>query len=173
MNIKSPLFIAPIFLCIADYSKGGSRSFSWETYLKDTKSVAAPARAFKQRPPSGFRRGMKLECVDKRVPMLIRVATVDDVSEHQIRIKFDGWPDQYSYWIDDDSPDIRPVGWCQKTGHSLEPPLSKANVRQTVCCNSFCASVHFIILIITFIRVINNSEILWQISYSVFRNKFI
>jgi len=161
MNIKSPLFIAHIFHRIADYSKGGSRSFSWETYLKDTKSVAAPARAFKQRPPSGFRRGMKLECVDKRVPMLIRVATVDDVSEHQIRIKFDGWPDQYSYWIDDDSPDIHPVGWCQKTGHSLEAPLSKANIRQTYRqCNSFCASVYFIVLIIPFIRVINNSDIL-------------
>lgn len=159
-NIKSPLSIAHIFLCITDYSKGGSRSFSWETYLKDTKSVAAPARAFKQRPPSGFRRGMKLECVDKRVPMLIRVATVDDVSEHQIRIKFDGWPDQYSYWIDDDSPDIHPVGWCQKTGHPLEPPLSKTNVRQTVSSNSFCAALYFIILINAFFRVINNSEIL-------------
>ncbi|KAJ4440108.1 hypothetical protein ANN_08242 [Periplaneta americana] len=106
-----------------NFSKSG-KPFSWECYLKETKSVAAPARAFKQRPISGFRRGMKLECVDKRVPMLIRVATVDDVSEHQIRIKFDGWPDQYSYWIDDDSPDIHPMGWCQKTGHPLEPPLS-------------------------------------------------
>lgn len=63
--------------------------------------------------------------------MLIRVATVDDVGEHQIRIKFDGWPDQYSYWIDDDSPDIHPMGWCQKTGHPLEPPLSKPNFYQT------------------------------------------
>jgi hypothetical protein len=63
--------------------------------------------------------------------MLIRVATVDDVGEHQIRIRFDGWPDQYSYWIDDDGPDIHPMGWCQKTGHPLEPPLSKA-----YCCES-------------------------------------
>ncbi|XP_021915653.1 lethal(3)malignant brain tumor-like protein 3 isoform X2 [Zootermopsis nevadensis] len=118
-----------------NYSKGGSnRAFSWETYLKETKSVAAPARAFKQRPLSGFRRGMKLECVDKRVPMLIRVATVDDVGEHQIRIKFDGWPDQYSYWIDDDSPDINPMGWCQKTGHPLEPPLTPEEMVETPEC---------------------------------------
>ncbi|XP_069703930.1 lethal(3)malignant brain tumor-like protein 3 isoform X2 [Periplaneta americana] len=116
-----------------NFSKSG-KPFSWECYLKETKSVAAPARAFKQRPISGFRRGMKLECVDKRVPMLIRVATVDDVSEHQIRIKFDGWPDQYSYWIDDDSPDIHPMGWCQKTGHPLEPPLTPEELVETPEC---------------------------------------
>ncbi|XP_066997858.2 lethal(3)malignant brain tumor-like protein 3 [Anabrus simplex] len=103
-------------------------SFSWEHYLKETKSQAAPARAFKQRPSCGFRPGMKLECVDKWVPQVIRVATVEDVSEHQIKIMFDGWPDAYSYWVDDDSTDIHPVGWCQKTGHDLEPPLTPADM---------------------------------------------
>lgn len=137
------LSTSQINLCIIDYKGGSSRSFSWETYLKDTKSVAAPARAFKQRPPSGFRRGMKLECVDKRVPVLIRVATVDDVGEHQIRIKFDGWPDQYSYWTDDDSPDIHPMGWCQKTGHSLEPPLSKADSCKLTYSRTICATLYF------------------------------
>lgn len=68
---------------------------------------------------------MRIECVDKRVPTLIRVATVDDVSDHQIRVRFDGWPDKYSYWVDDDSYDIHPPGWCQKTGHPIESPLSK------------------------------------------------
>lgn len=86
----------------------------------------APMRAFKQRPACGFKRGMRFECVDKRVPQLIRVATVDDVKDHQIRILFDGWPDRYGYWVDDDSPDIHPVGWCQKTNHPIEPPLSKS-----------------------------------------------
>lgn len=99
--------------------------FTWERYLKETKSVPAPVRAFKQRPACGFKKDMRLECVDKRVPQLIRVATVSDVKDHQIRISFDGWPDRYSYWVDDDSPDIHPVGWCQKTGHPIEPPLSK------------------------------------------------
>ncbi|XP_075220543.1 lethal (3) malignant brain tumor isoform X2 [Lycorma delicatula] len=97
-------------------------SFSWDSYLKETKSVAAPARAFKTRPPSGFRQGMKLEAVDKRAPHLIRVATVRDIHQHQIKITFDGFPDHFGYWVDDDSPDIHPVGWTQKTGHPLEPP---------------------------------------------------
>lgn len=99
--------------------------FSWEKYLKETKTSPAPSRAFKQRQPCGFRRGMRIEAVDKRVPHLIRVATIDDVHEHQVRIRFDGWPDEYSYWVDDDSPDIHPPGWCYETKHPLEPPLSK------------------------------------------------
>ncbi|XP_063227929.1 lethal(3)malignant brain tumor-like protein 3 isoform X2 [Bacillus rossius redtenbacheri] len=98
--------------------------FSWEQYLKETKAVAAPARAFKQRPASGFRPDMRLECVDPRVPSIVRVATVADVKGHQIKIQFDGWHKRYSFWVDDDSPDIHPVGWCLKTGHPIEPPLS-------------------------------------------------
>lgn len=43
----------------------------------------------------------------------------------RLKIKFDGWPDNHTYWVDDDSLDIHPVGWCAKTGHPLEPPLSK------------------------------------------------
>ncbi|KAG9331027.1 hypothetical protein JZ751_020422 [Albula glossodonta] len=48
------------------------KSFSWEKYLEETGSQAAPARAFKQRPAHGFQVGMKVEAVDKRNPMLIR-----------------------------------------------------------------------------------------------------
>lgn len=108
--------------------------FSWDKYLKETKTQAAPARAFKQRSANGFRRGMRLEAVDKRVPHLIRVATVDDVRDHTIRIRFDGWPDQYSYWVDDDSPDIHPAGWCLETKHPLEPPLSEEDMKVTARC---------------------------------------
>ncbi|CAH1155941.1 unnamed protein product [Phaedon cochleariae] len=109
-------------------------SFSWESYLKERKAVAAPVRAFKQRPACGFKRSMRLECVDRRVPQLIRVATVDDVKEHQIRIKFDGWRDRYSYWVDDDSADVHPMGWCQKTGHPIEPPLTPEDVYDFLEC---------------------------------------
>ncbi|CAH0554527.1 unnamed protein product [Brassicogethes aeneus] len=109
-------------------------TFTWETYLKETKAVAAPVRAFKQRAACGFRRGMRLECVDRRVPQLIRVATVDDVKEHQIRIHFDGWPDRYSYWVDDDCADIHPIGWSHKTTHPLEPPLTPDDVYDFLEC---------------------------------------
>ncbi|XP_037393740.1 lethal(3)malignant brain tumor-like protein 3 isoform X3 [Pygocentrus nattereri] len=99
-------------------------SFSWEKYLEETSSLPAPARAFKTRPPHSFQLNMKLEVVDKRNPMLIRVATVAETDEHRIKIHFDGWTDEYDYWMDTDSPDIHPAGWCTKTGHPLQPPIS-------------------------------------------------
>uniref|UniRef100_A0A3B4BBN4 SAM domain-containing protein n=1 Tax=Periophthalmus magnuspinnatus TaxID=409849 RepID=A0A3B4BBN4_9GOBI len=98
------------------------KSFSWEKYLEETGTQAAPARAFKPRPPHGFQIGMKLEAVDKRNPMLIRVATIANTEEHRLKIHFDGWSSEYDYWVETDCPDIHPVGWCQKTGHPLEYP---------------------------------------------------
>ncbi|CAB1340258.1 unnamed protein product, partial [Coregonus sp. 'balchen'] len=89
------------------------KNFSWEKYLEETNSSPAPARAFKV-----------LETVDKRNPMLVRVATVVDTDDHRIQIHFDGWTDEYDYWVDTDSPDIHPAGWCAKTGHPLQPPIN-------------------------------------------------
>nr|CAD7201775.1 unnamed protein product [Timema douglasi] len=111
-----------------------SNEFSWDIHLRESKSSAAPARAFKQRPSSGFRRGMRLECVDPWVTSLIRVSTVEDVKNHQVKIRFDGWPKEYSFWVDDDSPDIHPIGWCQKTGHVLEPPLVPEDAPDSIGC---------------------------------------
>nr|XP_050851740.1 lethal(3)malignant brain tumor-like protein 3 isoform X1 [Vespula vulgaris] len=113
------------------------KSFTWDAYLRETHSMAAPARAFKQRPPCGFKRGMKLEVVDKRVPQLIRVATVEDVKDHMLKIRFDGWPENHAYWIDDDSADIHPMGWCLKTGHPLEAPLTPDNLNDRPECGTY------------------------------------
>ncbi|KAK1806647.1 hypothetical protein P4O66_005155, partial [Electrophorus voltai] len=98
------------------------KSFSWEKYLEETGSQAAPARAFKQRPPHGFQVGMKLEAVDKRNAVLIRVASIADTDDHRVKVHFDGWSDEYDYWLDADSSDLHPMGWCQKTGHPLQHP---------------------------------------------------
>ncbi|KAM8976575.1 lethal(3)malignant brain tumor-like protein 4 [Pelodytes ibericus] len=97
-------------------------SFSWETYLEKTGSQAAPSRAFKPRPAHGFQPQMKLESVDRRNPMLIRVCTIIEREEHRIKLHFDGWSSIYDFWVDADNPDIHPVGWCAKTGHSLQLP---------------------------------------------------
>uniref|UniRef100_A0A8C9WZR8 L3MBTL histone methyl-lysine binding protein 1b n=1 Tax=Sander lucioperca TaxID=283035 RepID=A0A8C9WZR8_SANLU len=98
------------------------KTFSWEKYLEETGTQAAPARAFKPRPPHGFQIGMKVEAVDKRNPMLIRVATIADTEDHRLKIHFDGWSSEYDYWVETDCPDLHPVGWCQKTGHPLQYP---------------------------------------------------
>ncbi|XP_012227520.1 lethal(3)malignant brain tumor-like protein 3 isoform X2 [Linepithema humile] len=114
-----------------------AKSFTWDAYLREMGATAAPARAFKQRPPCAFKRGMKLEAVDMRVPQLIRLATVVDVQDHRLKIKFDGWPDSHAYWVDDDSPDIHPAGWCLKTGHPLEPPLTPDNLNDRPECGTY------------------------------------
>ena len=63
--------------------------------------------------------------MDRRNPSLIRVATVASVQDYNIKICFDGWDDLYDDVLDADSDDLHPVGWCEATGHPLEPPLSK------------------------------------------------
>ncbi|XP_038627197.1 lethal(3)malignant brain tumor-like protein 3 [Tachyglossus aculeatus] len=101
-----------------------AKHFSWDKYLEETSSLPAPARAFKVKPPHGFQKKMKLEIVDKRNPVFIRVATVADTDDYRIKVHFDGWSNSYDYWIEADCPDLHPVGWCAKTGHPLQPPLS-------------------------------------------------
>ncbi|KAF7669719.1 hypothetical protein LDENG_00147160 [Lucifuga dentata] len=104
------------------------KGFSWEKYLEETGTQAAPARAFKPRPPHGFQIGMKVEAVDKRNPMLIRVATIVNTEDHRLKIHFDGWRTEYDYWVETDCPDLHPVGWCQKTGHPLQQPNSSTDL---------------------------------------------
>ena len=56
---------------------------------------------------------------------LICVATVVRVVGRLLRIHFDGWESSYDQWIDSESPDIYPVGWCEMTGYHLEGPKLK------------------------------------------------
>lgn len=103
-------------------------NFTWEQYLTETKSQAVPARAFKQRQSHSFKVNWKLEVVDGRNPMLVRVSTIVETSAHAVKIHFDGWSDAYDYWMDDDSPDLHPAGWCFRTGHPLQPPIVSENL---------------------------------------------
>uniref|UniRef100_A0A8C9VXC0 Lethal(3)malignant brain tumor-like protein 1 n=1 Tax=Scleropages formosus TaxID=113540 RepID=A0A8C9VXC0_SCLFO len=103
--------------------------FSWERYLEETGSTAVSPEAFQVRPPHAFQVKMKLEAVDKRSPALIRVATVEDIDTHRIKIHFDGWSHVYDEWMDADHPDIHPAGWCEETGHPLTPPLRESNAQ--------------------------------------------
>ncbi|TWW70481.1 MBT domain-containing protein 1 [Takifugu flavidus] len=117
--------------------------FRWFQYLKDTKSVAAPVNLFnkvtpvpdstprrdREVPDHGFRPGMKLEAVDLMEPRLVCVATVTQIIHRLLRIHFDGWEDEYDQWVDCESPDLYPVGWCQLTGYQLQPPAVSTGVR--------------------------------------------
>lgn len=39
-----------------------------------------------------------------------------------LQIHYDGWSQQFDLWCDSDISDLHPSGWCQRTGHPLEPP---------------------------------------------------
>ncbi|KAK6976280.1 MBT domain-containing protein 1 [Biomphalaria glabrata] len=106
--------------------RGTKGPFKWFDYLKQTKSMAASVKLFdKDIPKHGFRPGMKVEAVDLMEPRLICVATVTKVVGRLLRIHFDGWENNYDQWIDCQSPDIYPVGWCEVMKHSLEGPRAK------------------------------------------------
>ncbi|XP_017273245.1 lethal(3)malignant brain tumor-like protein 1 isoform X1 [Kryptolebias marmoratus] len=111
-----------------DYPDPGR--FSWSRYLEETGSKAVAAEAFKVRPAHSFQPRMKLEAVDKRSPGLIRVATVEEVDTHRIKVHYDGWSHVYDEWMDSDHPDIHPAGWCEATSHPLKVPPRDTKTQQ-------------------------------------------
>ncbi|KAG8009002.1 Lethal(3)malignant brain tumor-like protein 2 [Nibea albiflora] len=100
-----------------------SQTFTWDKYLQETKAQAAPARLFNTDfPGPGFSPNMKLEAVDLMEPRLVCVATVKRCVGRLLLIHFDGWEDEFDQWIDHQSPDIYPVGWCDLVAYQLQPP---------------------------------------------------
>ncbi|KAG1697663.1 Lethal(3)malignant brain tumor-like protein 3 [Nymphon striatum] len=99
--------------------------FNWDEYLKITSSEAAPASLFKNPYPSnknGFKPGMKLEGIDPDHQSMFCVMTVADVLGFRIQLHFDGYSENFDFWVDADSMYIFPVGFCDKTGRNLHPP---------------------------------------------------
>lgn len=73
----------------------------------------------------GFEEGMALESADLMDPRLVCVATVKQVKGRLLKVHFDGWESDFDQWIDYQSPDIYPVGWCDMSGYRLEGPKSE------------------------------------------------
>ncbi|XP_019375839.1 PREDICTED: lethal(3)malignant brain tumor-like protein 3 isoform X1 [Gavialis gangeticus] len=105
----------------------GKKAWCWASYLEEEKAIAAPAKLFKEYQSfpynkNGFKAGMKLEGVDPEHQSMYCVLSVTEVCGYRIRLHFDGYPGCYDFWVNADSSDIHPVGWCEKTGHKLHPP---------------------------------------------------
>lgn len=103
----------------------GKKPFCWTKYLKKTNSKPVPDEAFVRRPLRDFAVGMMIEVIDVVNPSLIRVAEILDVRGNELKILYDGFSYKYAYWIEDDSPDIHPIGWSTKTNHPIEIPAGK------------------------------------------------
>uniref|UniRef100_A0A6Q2YAX2 FCS-type domain-containing protein n=1 Tax=Esox lucius TaxID=8010 RepID=A0A6Q2YAX2_ESOLU len=100
------------------------KTFTWAKYLEDKGAVAAPARLFNTDGSGhGFAQNMKLEAVDLMDPRLVCVATVRRCVGRLLLLHFDGWEPDFDQWVDVQSPDIYPVGWCEVTGYQLQPPI--------------------------------------------------
>ncbi|XP_076992045.1 lethal(3)malignant brain tumor-like protein 4 isoform X3 [Tamandua tetradactyla] len=150
-DVNSP-YIQPVGWCqehgrtlIAPQGYPDPETFSWTEYLKATQTNAVPAQVFAMRLPHGFLPNMKLEVVDKRNPRLIRVTTIVDADDQRVKVHFDGWDHKYDYWMDADSPDLHPIGWCDVTGHPLETPYrahdEKTLPGQAVCPTPGCRGI--------------------------------
>ncbi|XP_073539914.1 lethal(3)malignant brain tumor-like protein 1 isoform X7 [Phyllobates terribilis] len=102
-------------------------SWSWSSYLEEHKCSAAPLNLFREwqlgtQHKNSFKVGMKLEGIDSQHPSMYFILTVAEVCGFRIRVHFDGYSDCHDFWVNADSPDIHPAGWCERTGHKLQPP---------------------------------------------------
>ncbi|XP_012507138.1 PREDICTED: sex comb on midleg-like protein 2 [Propithecus coquereli] len=100
--------------------------FHWDKYLKETGSLSAPSEYFRQSkipPANDFKVGMKLEARDPRNMTSVCIATVIGITGARLRLRLDGSDNKNDFWRLVDSPDIQPVGTCEKEGDLLQPPL--------------------------------------------------
>ncbi|XP_038055198.1 nascent polypeptide-associated complex subunit alpha, muscle-specific form-like isoform X2 [Patiria miniata] len=102
--------------------RGYEGKFDWDDYLKATNSIAAPVELFHQKIDPPFRVGQKVEAVDLIESGFICAATILKIAGPLLRVHFDGWDRSYDQWLNCQSPDIYPVGWCEMVGYPLQPP---------------------------------------------------
>lgn len=69
---------------------------------------------------------MKLEAVDLENPQIIRVATITNIMGRMLQLFFDG--QSKFQFVDFESPDIYPIGWCKRTGHTLHTPFGPSKL---------------------------------------------
>ena len=80
-----------------------------------------------------FKVGMKLEAVDLEQQQVLRVATITNVMGRMLQLFFDG--QSRFQFVDVESPDIYPIGWCKRTGHALLSPYGPSESSSLVFVN--------------------------------------
>lgn len=118
--------------------------FVWKDYLKETDSQEAPSEFlfFRTRSAFDFEPGLKLEVVDRVNRQLIRPATVLCRDEYKVQVIFDGFDISFACWFDDDSEDMHPINWCEKTGHPIEHPAGfNKSLDNGLCPTAGCRGI--------------------------------
>lgn len=142
--------------------------FDWEAYLKETNSVAAPLKCFKQvsyhiqssnrhklyvtllysnqhddPPPNNFEVGMKVEALDPRNLTSTCIATVISKIGPRLRLRLDGGDNKNDFWRLVDSNEIHIIGHCEKEGGMLQPPLGNLkNLKPKYSISSLISHFH-------------------------------
>lgn len=107
-----------------DRTKNSSH-FSWTRFIdyynrKYSKRIhLAPPDLFVNtipKTPNTFEIGQKLEAIDPNCCSLFCVCTIVDKCGYRIKLRFDGYSATYDFWVNADSMNIFPAGWCQRTG---------------------------------------------------------
>jgi hypothetical protein len=102
-----------------------NKKFHWDKYLLHSNGQTAPENIFVARKAKDFKKGMKIECIDRVNPELLRPATIIEVNGYELLICYDGFSQKYSYLVADDCPDIFPIKYSSVTGHPIEMPASE------------------------------------------------
>ncbi|XP_071501256.1 polycomb protein SCMH1-like [Diadema antillarum] len=101
-------------------------TYDWDIYLKETSAICAPQSFFKQSstpPENEFKLYMKLEALDPRNVTSTCIGTIVGMIGPRLRLRLDGSDNKNDFWRLVDSADIKPIGWCEKHGGMLQPPL--------------------------------------------------
>lgn len=91
------------------------------------KEIDAPLELFRNPFPNTrnlFQIGMKLEAIDPCNQSYFCVCTVEDKRGYRIKLRFDSYPADYNFWVNADSKNIFPPGWCSATDRSITPPMN-------------------------------------------------
>lgn len=110
---------------LAPPQKIATKIQDWSMYLikRLTGSRTLPAEfkeVIEDSLRSRFKRGMKLEVVDKNRVSSVRVATVEATVGGRLLVSYDGAELEHAgFWTHEKSPLVHPIGWAQYMGHEL------------------------------------------------------
>lgn len=91
----------------------------------NTKIILKFLPSSKKTSMNPFKQDMKFEAELRNSGGMISVATVGDVLDSKILVKFDSFEDTSNFWTDITSPYIHPIGFHAEYGFSIHTAPSK------------------------------------------------
>lgn len=69
------------------------------------------------------------------------------VQGYRVRLHFDGYQECYDFWVNADSWDVKPPGWCEKSGLKLLLPKGEWTHKDMQIHLTACSYIHFLTLV--------------------------